>query len=42
MISLITDIFAKFVKKIDKSNLCFGISILETLISLVEGPCIEN
>ncbi|EAR99593.3 inositol 1,4,5-trisphosphate receptor type 3 (macronuclear) [Tetrahymena thermophila SB210] len=42
MITFICDIFAQFVKRIDKSNLKFGISILETLISLIEGPCIEN
>lgn len=42
LVTFIGDIFEKYYKIMSESNLQFGISILDTLIELIQGPCIEN
>ncbi|EAS05098.2 inositol-triphosphate type 1 protein (macronuclear) [Tetrahymena thermophila SB210] len=42
VVTLLADIFEKYCKVLNESNLQFGLQILNTLIELIQGPCIEN
>lgn len=42
MVRFLGDMFEKYYKIMNPSNFALGTKILETLIELIQGPCIEN